>query len=240
MKNIRLDELLLDRGIASDRREAEALILSGAVFLGDRRLDKPGMRVDPQAEIRLEPACRRYVSRGGLKLEGAIEALQVPVEGATCLDLGASTGGFTDCLLQYGARKVYAFDVGKGQLDWKLRHDPRVVVREGVNVRFLKPDVLGEPVNLITVDLSFISLRLVLPALKAFAGARILALVKPQFEAKRHEVGRGGVIESAELQRAILERVKAFARDLGYTLRGEFPSPLPGQKGNQEYFLLLD
>ena len=163
----------------------------------------------------------------------------VRVRGKACIDLGSSTGGFTHCLLQHGAKRVYAFDVGRGQLDWKLRNDPRVVVRESTNVRYLRPTMVDELIDLVTVDLAFISLRLVLPSIREFSGATTLALVKPQFEAKREEVGAGGIIRSLSLQTEIVGRVKDFAIGQGFTLWGEMPSPLRGQKGNREYFLFL-
>ncbi len=207
--------------------------------MGEQRVDKPGTAVDSSLSIRLKGGEERYVSRGGLKLEAALGALSVDVSGVACLDLGASTGGFTDCLLQNGARVVYAFDVGKGQLDWKLQTDPRVKVKDSINVRNIHPSLVGERVDLITIDLSFISLRLVLPGLRQFSPVRILALVKPQFEAERDEVGAGGIIRSQELRTAIVERIRQYAIELGFAVLGETPSPIPGQKGNREYFLLL-
>ena len=235
----RLDDLLVERGIAADRQKATALILSGLVWVERQRLDKPGTQLDPTSEIQFKSKELRYVSRGGLKLEEALRCLSVPVSRQVCLDLGASTGGFTDCLLQHGARKVYAFDVGRGQLDWKLRQDRRVVVRDGVNVRYLAPSMVPDRVDLITIDVSFISLRLILLPLKQFPSARVLALVKPQFEAERSEVEAGGVIKSPKRQRQIVERIKSFARQEGFVILGETPSPIAGQKGNREYFLLL-
>jgi len=214
--------------------------LTGRVLVGEQRIDKPGTAVDPSLKIRLKGGDQeRYVSRGGLKLEAALRGLSIDVNQAVCLDLGASTGGFTDCLLRHGARVVYAFDVGKGQLDWKLQKDPRVKVKDSINVRNLHPSLVEERVDLITIDLSFISLRLVLPGLRQFAPVKVLALVKPQFEAERDEVGPGGIIRSDDLRQAIVQRIKQHAEDLGFALLGETPSPIPGQKGNREYFLLL-
>ncbi len=213
--------------------------MSGLVWVDGQRLDKPGTHLDPSSKIRVKSRELRYVSRGGLKLEEALRCLAVPVSSQVCLDLGASTGGFTDCLLQHGSRKVYAFDVGRGQLNWKLRQDRRVVVREGVNVRYLVSSMVTDRVDLITIDVSFISLRLILPPLKQFPSARILALVKPQFEAESREVEAGGVIKSPKRQRQIVERIKSFACQEGFVILGEIPSPIAGQKGNREYFLFL-
>lgn len=179
------------------------------------------------------------MSRAGDKLEAALRDLGVDARDKVCMDLGASTGGFTDCLLQHGARKVYAFDVGRGLLHWKLQQDSRVVVRDTVNVRYLDPSSGDEPIDLVTIDVSFISLRLILPPLKEFRPVQILALVKPQFEARPDEVGPGGIIESVVKQREILDRVREFATEEGFTVLGELPSPVPGREGNQEYFLLL-
>ena len=201
-------------------------------------MDKPGEQVDPASGIRIKELPKKYASRGGLKLEAALHQLQVQVEDRICMDLGASTGGFTDCLLQHGARKVYAFDVGRGQLHWKLQQDPRVIFRDTLNVRYLNTSMVEDPVDLVTVDVSFISLRLVLPPLKPFS-AEVLALVKPQFEALPQEVEPGGLITSPGKRKEIVERVKTFALSKGFSLRGEVASPITGQKGNQEYFLLL-
>jgi 23S rRNA (cytidine1920-2'-O)/16S rRNA (cytidine1409-2'-O)-methyltransferase len=240
MEKTRVDDLLVQKGLAQDRKEALALILSGAVLANEQRVDRPAALLAPDTPLRLKKKSGPYVSRAGLKLEAALKALAIDVTGLVCADLGASTGGFTDCLLKRGARKIYALDVGKGQLDWKLQKDPRVIVRDGVNVRYLRPDDVGERIELITIDLSFISLRLVLPSLKAFAPVRVLALVKPQFEAERGEVGAGGIIRDPQLQEEIVERVSRFAAAEGYSVLGTVPSGLRGQKGNQEYFLLLE
>ncbi len=191
MTKIRLDDLLVLRELAEDRKHALALVMRGAVRVDDAPARKAGQLVDEAAEVRLQDL-PRFVSRGGLKLDAALEGFAIDVTDRVCADLGASTGGFTDCLLQRGARRVYAFDVGRGQLDWNLRRDPRVLVREGVNVRHLSPDDIGEEVHLIVGDLSFISLRLILPVVRRFTGAQAVLLVKPQFEARPDEVGRGG------------------------------------------------
>jgi 23S rRNA (cytidine1920-2'-O)/16S rRNA (cytidine1409-2'-O)-methyltransferase len=239
MEKTRIDDLLVQKGLAEDRKEALALILSGAVLANDQRVDKPAALLPPDTPLRLKSRSGPYVSRAGLKLEAALKAFAIDATGLACADLGASTGGFTDCLLQHGARKVYAFDVGKGQLDWRLQNDPRVIIRDGVNVRYLRPADIDDRIDLITIDLSFISLRLVLPALKAFAPVGILALVKPQFEAERTEVQAGGIIRDPRLQEEIVQRVARFAEAEGYSVMGKVPSGLPGQKGNLEYFLLL-
>jgi 23S rRNA (cytidine1920-2'-O)/16S rRNA (cytidine1409-2'-O)-methyltransferase len=240
MEKTRVDDLLVQKGFAQDRKEALALILSGAVLANEQRVDKPAALLPSDTPLRVKSRSGPYVSRAGLKLEAALQAFQLDVRGMVCADLGASTGGFTDCLLHNGARKVYAFDVGKGQLDWKLQKDPRVIVRDGINVRYLQPAHIGDKIELITIDLSFISLRLVLPALKAFAPVRILALVKPQFEAERSEVQAGGIISDTQLQKEIVQRVARFSDAEGFTVSGSVPSGLPGQRGNQEYFLLLE
>ncbi len=239
MAKSRIDDLLVERGLAADRRTALALLMSGSVLADGQKIDKAGALVPSDAEIRLTDRRQKYVSRGGLKLEGALEHFSLKVEGTVCLDLGASTGGFTDCLLQHGAERVYSVDVGKGQLDWKLQRDPRVVVRDGCNVRYLAPGDFDEPIDLVTGDLAFISLRLVLPALRQLRVPQLLLLVKPQFEAERDEVDPGGLILSEEKRLEIVARVCTSAEELGFTCLGMTPSPITGQKGNREYFLLL-
>ncbi len=236
---MRLDNLLVQRELASTLEAARALILAGSVFVDQQRVDKPGTQIDASSEISVRRGASKYASRGGLKLEAALNTFKVAVSGKTCLDLGASTGGFTDCLLQNEARKVYAVDVGRGQLDWKLRNDPRVVVQEAVNARYLMPASLPEKIDIITVDLSFISLRLLFPVLRRFQGSEILALVKPQFEARRHEVERGGLIRKPEKRKEILDRVTSLAAGQQLRIIGTMPSPILGQKGNQEYFVFL-
>jgi 23S rRNA (cytidine1920-2'-O)/16S rRNA (cytidine1409-2'-O)-methyltransferase len=237
-KRSRLDELVVRQGLAENLTVARALILAGVVFVEDQRSDKVGTRVSVQEKIQIRAPSNPYVSRGGLKLAHAIDVFGLEVTGAVCWDLGASTGGFTDCLLQRGALHVYAIDVGRGQLDWGLQRNDRVTQIEGVNVRYLDFDAVPECPEIITVDLSFISLRLVLPRLKELAPVRILALVKPQFEAYKEEIGVGGIVRGREVREAILERLK---RDLGaqdISVKGRVDSPIRGQKGNQEYFFL--
>ena len=239
MAKSRIDDLLVERGLTADRRSALGLLMSGSVLVGGQKVEKAGELVTRDAEIRLTDRPQKYVSRGGLKLEAALEYFSLNVKGTVCLDLGASTGGFTDCLLQHGAGRVYAADVGKGLLDWKLQQDPRVVVRDGCNVRYLSPGDLDEPIDLVTGELSFISLRLVLPALRKLGVPLLLLLVKPQFEAERDEVEPGGLIRSEEKRQEIVERVRKSAEALGYSCLGMTPSPITGQKGNREFFLLL-
>lgn len=239
----RADLLLVERGLAESRARAQALVLAGAVVAGAARVDKPGALLDQDVPLRIKEgaAPRRYASRGALKLEKALEAFPVDPRGMVCADLGASTGGFTDLLLQRGAARVYAVDVGYGQLHARLRADPRVVVRERENARFLTAERLGERVDLVTADLSFISLRLVLPAVKDLlrpGGAAIL-LVKPQFEVGRGEVGKGGVVRDDAKRRAALVSVERAARDLGFEPLGHVESPVAGPAGNREWLLSL-
>lgn len=238
---VRLDRLLVDRGLAPSRERAQRLILAGAVLVDDRPADKPGTVVAADAALRLREEASPWVSRGGEKLVGALDAFGVDPSGLACLDVGASTGGFTDCLLQRGARHVTAVDVGYGQLAWSLRQDPRVTVLERTNARALRPEHIPEPPALVVVDVSFISLTLVLPAIAAVAapGATVLALVKPQFEAGRGQVGKGGVVRDDAVRAAAVARVRDAAVDLGYAVRGEADSVLPGPKGNREVFLHL-
>ncbi len=239
----RIDLLLVERGLAESRARAQALVLAGAVVVGEARVDKPGQLVDPEVPLRLKEgaAPRRYASRGALKLEKALEAFPIDPRGKVCADLGASTGGFTDLLLQRGAARVYAVDVGYGQLHARLRADPRVVVRERQNARFLTAEGLGETVELVTADLSFISLRLVLPAVKDLlrAGGRAILLVKPQFEVGKGEVGKGGVVRDEASRRAALSSVEAAARELGFEVLGHVESPVEGPAGNREWLLAL-
>ncbi len=239
MARKRLDNVLIQRHLARDGREAVALLLSGRVEVEDCPDPKPGTLVKDDVRVTVR-APASYVSRGGRKLEPALRHFRIEPREMNCVDLGCSTGGFTDCLLKHGARRVFAFDVGKGQLDWGLRNDPRVEVREGFNARFIRPSDVDGPVDLIVADLSFISLRLILPRLREFAGADCLLLVKPQFEAEPAEVERGGLITDPGLREEILMRVRRFAESEGFVCRGTFLSPVAGQKGNREYFLYLN
>jgi len=237
----RLDLLLLDQGLADTRAKAQALILAGRVRVDGRPVTKAGtmVRVDAAGDV-LEPASQ-YVSRGGDKLAAALDHFGVDPAGKVCLDAGASTGGFTQVLLRRGAAKVYAVDVGYGQLDHSLRQDPRVAVLERTNIRVLPREAIPEPVDLATLDLSFISLTLVLSKVVAFIrpGGEILALVKPQFEVGKDRVGKGGVVRDPALQQEAVDKVARAARDLGLQVSEGFPSPLKGPKGNQEYFLYV-
>jgi 23S rRNA (cytidine1920-2'-O)/16S rRNA (cytidine1409-2'-O)-methyltransferase len=235
----RIDRLLVERGLAASPERARALLMAGQVTVGGGRIDKAGTLVDATAEVRLAPP-PPYVGRGGIKLAHALQEFGLDVAGAVALDVGASTGGFTDCLLQRGAQRVYALDVGYGQLHQRLRDDPSVVVLERVNAR--NSFRLPEPVDLATVDVSFISLTRVLPRVIEHVrpGDPIVALVKPQFEAARSEVGRGGVVRDPEVHAAVLARLIAWVVGHGLRLRGLTPSPLLGDAGNREFFLLLE
>jgi 23S rRNA (cytidine1920-2'-O)/16S rRNA (cytidine1409-2'-O)-methyltransferase len=236
----RLDRRVVAEGLAQTRSRAEALIRAGRVLVDDVPVEKPGTRVRAEAPIRLRGELPRFVSRGGEKLAGALEDLAVDPRGRRCLDVGASTGGFTDCLLQRGARHVTALDVGYGQLALRLRDDPRVTPLERSNARHLEPGLLAEGIDLVTVDVSFISLRLLLPALRAaLPAAELLLLVKPQFEVGRDQVGRGGVVRDDGLRAAALTAVRTTAEALGYAALGQADSRLSGPKGNREIFLRL-
>jgi 23S rRNA (cytidine1920-2'-O)/16S rRNA (cytidine1409-2'-O)-methyltransferase len=237
----RLDKVLFDRGLAGSRDRARALILAGNVYVNGRRADKAGEGVDEGAEIEVRGPDCPYVSRGGLKLAGALDHFGLDPSGLRCLDVGISTGGFSDCLLQRGAREIVGVDVGYGQLAWKLRSDQRVRVLERTNARALKPEDVGEPADLAVIDVSFISLSLVLPAAAACVarGGDILALVKPQFEVGKGKVGAGGVVRDEALRREAVAGVREFAIGLGLSDLGECESPITGPKGNHEYFLRL-
>lgn len=233
----RLDRLLVERGLAETRAKAQALILAGQVLVDGRRAEKAGQTVAAASQVSVLERMP-YVSRGGFKLAAALDAFGIQVEGRVCLDVGASTGGFTDCLLQRGARRVYAVDVGRGQLDWKLRQDPRVVVKEGLNARYLRLEDLGERVDLAVCDVSFISARLILPALAGVlkeAGEMVI-LVKPQFEAGRGQVGKGGIVRDPAVRESACARVVETVGRLGFQAE-VMESPLPGAEGNLEYLL---
>jgi 23S rRNA (cytidine1920-2'-O)/16S rRNA (cytidine1409-2'-O)-methyltransferase len=230
----RLDLLLVERRLAESRTQAQRLIRAGLVRVAGQVADKPGTRVATKAEITVQ-ARPRFVGRGGEKLEAALTHFGLDVAGVVAADVGASTGGFTDCLLQHGARRVYAIDVGYGQFSWRLRNDPRVVVMERTNARYLES--LPESVGLVTADVSFISLRLILPPALGWLDpdGQVVALIKPQFEAGRREVGKGGVVRDPEVHRAVLARIVAAAAELGLGLRGLMASPLRGPAGNVEF-----
>jgi 23S rRNA (cytidine1920-2'-O)/16S rRNA (cytidine1409-2'-O)-methyltransferase len=241
-RRTRLDRLMADRGLAPSRERAQALILAGRVLVDGRPSGKAGTMVPDDAEVAVTSPDHPFVGRGGVKLDGALTRLGVEAADRVALDVGASTGGFTDCLLRRGARRVYALDVGTGQLDWSLRQDERVVVMDKVNARHLKQGDLPEAIDLAVVDVSFISLRLVLPALRPLLapGGRVVALVKPQFEVGRDDVGRGGIVRDPALHRRAVLAVAEAAVVAGFALAGGCPSPLPGAEGNVEFFLLLD
>jgi 23S rRNA (cytidine1920-2'-O)/16S rRNA (cytidine1409-2'-O)-methyltransferase len=241
----RIDLLLVERGVAESRAKAQALLLAGRVFVDGERVEKSGRAFESDCSIRITETLP-FVSRAGAKLAAALDHFHVDVSGRTCADLGASTGGFTDCLLQRGARSVRAFDVGLGQLDWKLRNDPRVEVRDEFNVRSIAGEDLPSSISLVTVDLSFISLTKVLEPLRnalRFASHEesidVILLVKPQFEAGRGEVGKGGIVRDSATRQRALRNVEQFAASLGYRPLGTIPSPLKGAKGNTEFLLYL-
>ncbi|MCL5036559.1 MAG: TlyA family RNA methyltransferase [Chloroflexi bacterium] len=238
---MRLDRLLVNRGIAPTREKAQAMIMAGEIFSGDKRLEKPAVMTDPDMPVEVRASRPRFVSRGGLKLEGALEKLGIDVNGKIVLDIGASTGGFVHCLLERGASRVYAVDVGYGQLDALLRNDARVVVKERFNARYLKRDDIPEEVDLVTADVSFISLSMVIPpALEVLKkGGEVVSLVKPQFEAGRKQVGKGGVVKDQSVHRAVLEKIIGEAAGWGLVPLASCASPLLGPKGNREFFIYL-
>jgi 23S rRNA (cytidine1920-2'-O)/16S rRNA (cytidine1409-2'-O)-methyltransferase len=238
VKKERLDVVLVTRGLAESRTAAQKLILAGQVFVGENRADKPGMPVVADAPVHIRQGLP-FVSRGGSKLQAALDAFALQVTGLVCADVGASTGGFTDCLLQRGAARVYAIDVGYGQLDWKLRRDPRVIVLERTNARYLIS--LPEPIDLVTIDASFISLTLILPAVTGWlkAEGQIVALVKPQFEAGRDQVGKGGVVRDTAVHADVVRRVLSWANEQGLTPLGAIRSPITGPAGNVEFLIRL-
>jgi 23S rRNA (cytidine1920-2'-O)/16S rRNA (cytidine1409-2'-O)-methyltransferase len=237
----RLDKLLVDRGLAGSRERARALILAGLVVVGDHAVDKAGVKVDTDLPLRVKGDDIPFVSRGGVKLAHALDVFAVEVAGRTAIDVGASTGGFTDCLLQHGAAKVYAVDVGYGQLAWKLREDPRVICMERTNIRQLTPAALGERPDLAVIDASFISLDKVLPPTLALLApsAEVVALIKPQFEVGKGQVGKGGVVRDPEQHARVIEGVRREALALGCSVLGVTDSPLLGQKGNREFLIHL-
>jgi len=239
-QKIRLDKLLIDRGIAPTLERARALILARAVKVNEVYLDKAGAPVGVDAEIHLKGEENPYVSRGGLKLKEALKEFRLNVEGIVALDVGASTGGFTDCLLQAGARKVFALDVGYGQLAWKLREDKRVVVIERTNIRYYEGVDFDEQINLAAIDASFISLKIILPAVLKFLGneAQILALIKPQFEVAREEVGKGGVVQDPAIHDRVVQDISGFCKSLNFEVKGTCASPILGPAGNREFFIL--
>lgn len=241
VKKERLDVLMVQRGLAETRAKAQAIIMSGDVYIANQKVDKAGTLLDPETEIEVRANACPYVSRGGLKLEKALYFFGVDPTGFVCSDSGASTGGFTDCLLQKGAQKVFAIDVGYGQLAWKLREDPRVVCMERTNIRYLTPEQLGQPLDLSVVDVSFISLRIVLPAIRALLKpeGQVLCLIKPQFEAGKEKVGKKGVVRDPATHLEVLEQFWALAKSLGFTICNMTYSPVKGPEGNIEFLAHL-
>ena len=239
-----MDVLLTEQGYADTRSKAQAIIMSGLVYVDGQKADKPGISYEETVSLEVRGAVCPYVSRGGLKLEKALRDFGVKPEGYVCSDSGASTGGFTDCLLQQGAKKVFAIDVGYGQLDWKIRSDPRVVVMERTNIRYVTPEQLGEPLDLSVIDVSFISLKIVLPAIKALLkeNGQVLCLIKPQFEAGKEKVGKKGVVRDKETHKEVLDSFVALADELEFTILGLTFSPVKGPEGNIEFLghLTLD
>jgi len=241
MKKVRLDQLLVDLGLSQSRERAKITVMEGNVFVDGQRVDKPGTAVDPEKKIEVRGEQLPYVSRGGLKLEKALKVFPVDPAGLTCIDCGASTGGFTDVLLLNGAAKVYAVDVGYGQLAWKLRTDQRVINMERTNVRYLTREQIPEELDLAVMDVSFISIKLVLPAVRELLkeDGDVLCLIKPQFEAGREKVGKKGVVRDSAVHREVLESFVAFFPSAGYTLMGLDFSPIRGPEGNIEYLAWL-
>ncbi len=237
----RFDKLLVEKGMVQSREKAMALIMAGKVAVAGKRIDKPGIQLNVDAQLELHGGDSSYVSRGGEKMEGALKTFGVDPKGMVAMDVGASTGGFTDCILQKGANKVYAVDVGYGQLAWRLQKDPRVVNLERRNIRYLKREEVREEIDLILIDTSFISIEKFLPHLLGFLkkGGAILSLIKPQFEVKKGEVGRGGVVRDKALHEKVIERISNFSRGLGLKVLGVTESPLLGPKGNKEFFIYL-
>ena len=233
----RLDVLLTEQGYADTRSKAQAIIMSGMVYVDGQKADKPGISYEESVQLEVRGETCPYVSRGGLKLEKALRDFGVKPEGYVCSDSGASTGGFTDCPLQQGAKKVFAIDVGYGQLDWKIRSDPRVVVMERTNIRYVTPEQLGEPLDLSVVDVSFISLKIVLPAIKELLKptGQVLCLIKPQFEAGKEKVGKKGVVREPETHKEVLDHFVTLAGELGFTILGLTFSPVKGPEGNIEF-----
>lgn len=237
----RLDVLLVQRNLAPSREKAKALIMEGNVYVNEQKEDKAGAGIDTEAVIEVRGSTLAYVSRGGLKLEKAIRQFGLFLEGLVCMDIGASTGGFTDCMLQNGAKKVYAVDVGYGQFAWKLRQDPRVVCMEKTNIRYVTPGDIGEALDFASVDVSFISLTKVLPAAYPLLSdsAQMVCLIKPQFEAGREKVGKKGVVRDPQVHLEVVSRITAFARELGFTVLHLDFSPIKGPEGNIEYLIHL-
>ena len=236
---LRLDRLLVERGLVESRERGQSIIIAGQVLVNGQKVEKSGSLVLADADIRVLGEQMPYVSRGGLKLEKALHEFKVDVKEKTCLDVGASTGGFTDCLLQHGAKKVYSVDVGYGQMAWKIRQDPRVVVIERTNIREMDAALIPEKIDIVVIDVSFISLEKVLPSVLRFlnSGAGIIALIKPQFEVGKEQVGKGGIVRDEAAQEASKDRIVAFVSERGFEVKGVIRSPITGRDGNVEYLM---
>jgi 23S rRNA (cytidine1920-2'-O)/16S rRNA (cytidine1409-2'-O)-methyltransferase len=233
----RLDVALVERGIVDSRAKAQSLIMARRILVNGQHVDKAGANVSDEDELAIEALEHPWVGRGGMKLAHALREFGISVEGKTCADVGASTGGFTDVMLKNGARKVYAIDVGYGQLDVSLRNDPRVVNREKVNARYLDASAFDEPIDFVSIDVSFIPLKLILPAVATFLRGELVALIKPQFEVGKADVGKGGIVRDAEKREEAVQSVVAFAREIGFDVKGVIESPVKGAEGNVEYLM---
>ncbi len=238
----RLDVLLVEKGLAPSREKAKTLIMTGNVFVAGQREDKAGTKIDASLEINVKTNPNPYVSRGGLKLEKAMETYPIQLLDKVCMDVGASTGGFTDCMLQNGASKVYSIDVGRGQLDWKLRQDPRVVCMEKTNIRYVTPEHIEEKASFVSIDVSFISLKKVLPPVKELMDeeGQMVCLIKPQFEAGREKVGKKGVVRDINVHKDVVKSIVTFSDELGFRCIGVDYSPIKGPEGNIEYLLYME
>ncbi|MGE4232159.1 MAG: TlyA family RNA methyltransferase [Bacteriovoracia bacterium] len=241
MKKERIDVLLVSKGLAESRQKAQSLILAGQICIGDQLIDKPGTKVDVDAELRIRQQRDQYVSRAAYKLLGAIEEFRINLKEKICLDVGASTGGFTQVCLNFGAKKVYAVDVGTNQLHWSLRSDPRVVSLEKTNIRSAPKDIISEKIDLCTVDTSFISLKIVLPEIIKFLGlsAEVVALIKPQHEVGKENVGKGGLVKDPNLHQQVIDEISSFAQTIGFNVKGLIRSPIEGTTGNKEFLIYL-
>lgn len=238
----RADVVLFEKGLVDSREKGKRVIMEGVVYIGSERIDKPGQRVDDESELIIKKNPIKYVSRGGLKLEKAIEEFAIEIKDKVCMDIGSSTGGFTDCMLKNGARKVFAVDVGYGQLDWKLRNDDRVIVMERTNIRNVRKEDIGEDIDFISIDVSFISLKLVLPVAKILLAqeGEISALIKPQFEAGREKVGKKGVIRDKTVHIEVVKKIVDFCKSLELGISGLSYSPITGASGNIEFLIYLN
>ena len=237
MKKQRLDVALVERGLVDSRSKAQSLIMARRVLVNGQFVDKAGATVAADDEVSIAELEHPWVGRGGMKLAHALEMSHINVSGKVCADIGASTGGFTDVMLKHGASKVYAIDVGYGQLDVSLRNDPRVVNREKVNARYLHPESFDEPIGFVSIDVSFISLKLILPAVVTFLRGELVALIKPQFEVGKHQVGKGGIVRDDEKRQAAVDSVVEFAKELGFEVKSVIPSPIKGAEGNVEFLM---